>query len=211
MGLRVRGLLIRHGHVPSVGEWLAGRRPGVHLTETGRAEAAAVCRALQRLPIAAVYSSPLERAVETAMPLAHACGLDVDVRPALTDIDFGEWTGRRLADLAADPQWRAFNADRERASAPGGEALLDVQRRIMGELGELATRHQGELVVLVTHAELIRCALAALLGQSLDEAMAIEISPAHVSTIHLPHSEGRVIGINERVDQIADAAPPLRP
>ena len=189
------GLLIRHGHAEPVGHWLAGRRAGVLLDAAGREQASELVRALTWLPLAAVYTSPLERAVETAQPLANDHGLDVRVRPALTDIDFGEWTGRTLDELSNDPQWANFNNQRATGCPPGGEALADVQRRVVQELMTLARSHQGETIAIITHAEPIRCALAAFTGQTLDEVLGVEISPARVSAVGITHS-----GVREVLD-----------
>jgi probable phosphoglycerate mutase len=190
------GLLIRHGHCDAVGHWLAGRRPGVLLNTTGQDEARALSEALRWVPLTAVYSSPLERAVGTAQPLANDHGLMIDTREALTDIDFGEWTGRTLAELADVPEWQAFNRHRQRASAPGGESLAEVQRRVVHELISLSRRHAGEMVAIVTHAEPIRCTLAAFDGVPLDAMLAVEISPAHVSTVALGPQFRRVLSVN---------------
>jgi broad specificity phosphatase PhoE len=197
------GLLIRHGHSDAVGQWLAGRRSGVPLNTAGRREAEELSQALRWLPITAVYSSPLERAVDTATPLARDHGLTVKTREALTDVDFGEWTGKTLDELVNEPKWQAFNRERQRACAPGGEALTDVQHRIVNELIELSHTHPGELVAIVTHAEPIRCAIAAFEYASLDEVLALEISPAHVSTVGIEAKLRRVLAVNLRADAVA--------
>jgi broad specificity phosphatase PhoE len=190
------GLLIRHGHAEPVGRWLAGRRPAVSLDEAGWEQTSQLVRALTWAPLSAVYTSPLERAVQTAQPLAYDHGLDVRVRPALTDVDFGAWTGRLVLDLSADPEWQRFNSDRNHACPPGGEALADVQRRIVDELLTLGKTHPGEVMAIVTHAEPIRCALAAFGDTSLDAVMAIEIKPAHISTIGITLGVRRVLDVN---------------
>ncbi len=189
-------LLIRHGSADSVGRWLAGRRAGVVLNAEGHTHVAVLVRAMTWTPLTAIYTSPLERAVETARPLANDHSLDARVRPALTDIDFGEWTGRALTDLEADPEWVRFNRDRQHASPPGGESLAAVQARIVEELMTLARSHLGETIAVVTHAEPIRCALAAFSGKTLDEAMALNIEPGRVSAIGITPNVRRVLGVN---------------
>jgi broad specificity phosphatase PhoE len=197
------GLLIRHGHSDAVDRWLAGRRDGVRLNATGRREAEQLSEALRWLPITAVYSSPLERAIDTAKPLARDRGLAIDARAALTDIDFGDWTGQTLEALGPLPEWQAFNRDRCHACPPGGEPLTDVQRRVVDELISLSRMHSGEMVAIVTHAEPIRCALAAFDGRSLDDVMALEIAPAHISTVGVSHRLRRVLSVNMRADVAA--------
>ena len=196
-------LLIRHGHADPVGKWLAGRRGGISLDATGREQTSELVRALKWMPLTAVYTSPLERAIETAQPLANDHGLEVNVRPALTDVDFGSWTGRSLDDLSHDAAWGEFNRDRIHACAPDGEALSDVQARIVAELMTLSHAHAAETVAIVTHAELIRCALAAFRGSTLDEVLAVDIEPAHVSTIGFTGTVQRVLAVNMPASQIA--------
>jgi broad specificity phosphatase PhoE len=200
---RMIGFLIRHGQADPVGRWLAGRRPGISLNAAGREQTAQLVRALTWAPLTAVYTSPLERAFETALPLARDHGLDVRVRHALTDIDFGAWTGRMLEELCTDPEWNRFNSDRNHACPPGGEALTEVQRRVVEELLALAKTHPGEVVAIVTHAEPIRCALAAFAGQSLNEVLAIEIEPAHVSAIGITSGVRRVLGVNVPANEVS--------
>lgn len=197
------GLLIRHGHSDAVGRWLAGRRPGVALNAAGIRDADELSRALRWLPLTAIYSSPLERAVATVEPLARDHGLAIKKRDALTDVDFGEWTGKSIDELAALPAWQAFNRDRCHACAPGGEALANVQRRIVNELIELSRSHPGEVVAIATHAEPIRCAIAAFDGQSLDDVLALEITPGHVSTVGIGSRIRRVLSINMRAEAAA--------
>jgi broad specificity phosphatase PhoE len=197
------GLLIRHGHCNAVGRWLAGRRQDVELNAAGRREAQQLSDALRWLPITAVYSSPLARALETAKPLARDHGLHVSTRDALTDVDYGEWTGRTFDELDAVPEWRAFNRDRCHGCPPAGESLADAQRRVVNELIDLSRTHAGEIVAIVTHDEPIRCAIAAFDSRSLDDVVAVEISPAHVSTVGLGAKFRRVLSINMRADAAA--------
>lgn len=197
------GLLIRHGQSDAVGRWLAGRRDGVPLNAKGRREAEALSQSLRWLPITAVYSSPLERARDTAQPLARDHGLEIKTREALTDIDFGDWTGKSLDELTALPEWDAFNRDRGHACAPHGESLVEVQRRIVDELIGLSHLHAGEMVAIVTHAEPIRCAIAAFDCRSLDDVLAVEISPAHVSTVGVSPKLRRVLSVNMRPELAA--------
>jgi broad specificity phosphatase PhoE len=195
----VIALLIRHGHTEAVGQWLAGQRHDVPLSPAGRTEAEALAAALRSRTFAAVYSSPLARAVETARPVARDHRLVVRIREALTDIDFGRWTGASLAALSGDTAWNRFNRERARACPPCGESVAAVQRRIIDELIGLSRVHTGEAdcVAIVTHAEPIRCAIASLDDKSLDEVMTLEISTAHVSAVCIGPTVRRVLSVNE--------------
>ena len=155
------------------------------LIRHGHAEEAERLRqALHWLPLSAVYCSPLEHAIETAQPLARDRGLDVHLRAALTDVDLDDSTVRSREEVSA--------------------ARVSVQERIVDELMKLARSHAGETIAIVTHAEPIRCALAAFAGSSLDDIMAIDISPGHVSSVGIaaPHVR-RVLGVNLPADQVA--------
>ena len=99
-------LLVRHGETDAVGKTIVGRMPGVHLNATGRAHARRLAQRLSRLPIRAIYSSPLERALETAEPLARARNLRIQTCEAANELNFGEWTGKTFAELDSLPEWR---------------------------------------------------------------------------------------------------------
>jgi probable phosphoglycerate mutase len=190
-------LLVRHASCDPVGVALAGRAPGVSLNEEGRRQAARLAVALgERRDIAAVYSSPIERAWETARAIADALGLAVDVAPALTEIDFGAWTGKTFEMLDDDPAWRRFNSYRSGTRAPGGEHMLEVQARAVAEIARLGVRHEGRTVVIVTHGDVVRAIVAYYAGIPLDLLQRVEIDPASVSTLELTEDSARILQLN---------------
>jgi probable phosphoglycerate mutase len=176
-----------------VGQWLAGRTPGIHLNEAGCEEARILATRLGRLPIAALYSSPLERALETAEPLAQSLGLTVQAAPGLTELDFGEWTGRTLRELAPLALWQQFNTQRSATRIPGGELMSEVVARARRELEGMEEEHRGAIVAAVTHGDVIRGLLAEFLGLSLDQLQRLEVAPASVSLIRM-HDDGAHVG-----------------
>jgi probable phosphoglycerate mutase len=189
-------ILIRHGETDSVGRYLSGRSPSHHLNETGRQQAARLPQRLARQPVAALYTSPLERARETAEPLGAARHLLARTDDSLLEVDFGEWTGRTFEDLDQTPAWRDYNADRLTACAPGGEPIAAVQARIVAALDRLRAIHASAAVAIVSHAEVIRCAVLHHLGMPLDMFRRIEISPASVTILELGPDESRFLCIN---------------
>jgi probable phosphoglycerate mutase len=191
-------LLIRHGDTAAIGRVLWGRKPGLHLSPSGVAQARRLPQRLAGRAISALYASPRERAQETARPLALAYRLPIATSSAVDEVDFGDWSGETIAELDARPEWQRFNADREQAQAPGGERLRDVQRRIVVELTRLQTEQAGGVVALVTHAEVIRSAVLHYLGLSLDAFQRLEISPASITTLVLDGETTTVHSINER-------------
>jgi broad specificity phosphatase PhoE len=181
-------LLVRHGHGDHVGNWLAGRLPGVHLDDTGRQQARELVPRLRQFPVRALYSSPLERAIETAEPASAALELPISIEVDLTEVDFGAWAGKRFAEMDPVEGWHLFNAFRGGRRPPGGELMIDVQARIVRKLAELADRHAGETIAAFSHADVIKAAIVFHLGMSVELLGRIEISPASITALHLgPH------------------------
>lgn len=177
---------------------MAGRTPGVHLNEKGLAEADALANALQSWPIRAIYASPLERAQETAAPLAAKLGLTVSIAPEIVEVDFGDWNGWSFEDLEADSRWQRFNAFRSGTRAPSGETMADVLSRMASFLPYLEHTHPDEEIALFSHGDPIKLALATYLGTPIDLMARIEISTASVSTIQLSAYGPRIARINHR-------------
>lgn len=190
-------LLIRHGNTALVGKALAGRQTGVRLDEAGRSQAQNLVRRLASTHIDAVYSSPLERAVETAQPLAASRNLPIIERERLAEIDFGQWTGATLTDLESDPAWQRFNTFRSSSRAANGESILDLQLRIVAELEDLRLQHPDEVVALFSHGELIRSAIIYYAGIPTDLSLRIEVSPASISILGLASWGVRILAVND--------------
>src|SRR5215471_6786362 len=177
-------LLVRHGQTSTTGVTLPGRAPGLHLADKGREEAADVAERIARLPrIAAVYSSPLERAQETAEPIAAAVGVPVNVEPGLLECDYGEWTGLPLKELSRKPEWKTVQRYPSGFRFPGGESFTEMQARITGTLARIVGRHTGKIVVAVSHADPIKAAVAHAIGTPLDLFQRIVIGTASISAL----------------------------
>jgi probable phosphoglycerate mutase len=190
--------LLRHGEHGLLGRVLAGRMPGVGLTERGRAEIAAVAEHLAGEPIAAIYSSPLQRTRESAEIVAARLQLPIEFRDDVIELDFGEWTGSTFDSIRADPRWEAWRTQRSIAAIPGGESMRQVQRRAVDALLDINQRHPHQTVVVVSHGDVIRSALLFALGMPLDSYNSIEISQGGVSTLRIDAGGIRVLGLNER-------------
>lgn len=187
---------VRHGSHDRLGKMLCGRMPGVGLSEAGRAEAEAVAERLAREDIAALYVSPLQRAGETAEPLARRLGCAPQVDEALNEIDFGDWTGRTFDELAG-AAFDDWNRHRATGRPPGGEPAEAVRQRLAGWMAEIARRHPGQAVAAVTHQDVIKTVICDTLGLSLDRHDRFEISPASVSVVCAGDWGARVFSINE--------------
>ncbi len=186
--------LIRHAAHGLLGHVLAGRTPGVALSEAGRSQAASLGRTLTGSGARMVVSSPLQRARETAAPIAVALSLDVRIEPGLNEVDFGAWTAQSFQELADVPGWDGWNRARGLAGAPGGETMLAAQARAVAVLMRL--RGDGGTVVAVSHSDVIKAVLAHALGMPLDLLHRLEIEPASRSTLVLGADFAQVTAVN---------------
>ena len=176
-------LLVRHASHDLVGKALAGRSAAVHLNERGRQEARALAATLRAAPIAALRVSPQPRAIETAQPIVDALRLELHVDSALDEIDFGSWTGRSFETLVHEPLWKTWVERRSIARPPGGEAFSQVQERVVDHIARLQSAHPEDVIVLVSHGDVLKAALARYLDLSLDALERFDLSPASVSVV----------------------------
>lgn len=174
--MATRLYLIRHAEHSLPRGTLAGRLPGVYLSERGKEQARALARRLRAARLAVVYSSPLERARQTAELIAAPHRLTVSLLEAAVEIDFGGWEGKTFDELADDPHWRRWNETRSLARCPGGESMQEVQARFVDELSAVARRCDGLEVAIVSHGDPIRAAVAWWLGTPLDLIHRFEIA-----------------------------------
>ena len=188
-------LLVRHAAHVELDRRLSGRREGVALSEAGRAQAAALGSRLATRGIDRIECSPLERTRDTAAAIATACGLPLPSPvAALVEINFGEWSGREIDGFGDDPAWRAWNERRATARVPSGESMAEAQARIVAHL---RTATAGETVAMVTHADMIRAAVAHVLRLSLDNLLLFDIAPASVTGIAIGDWGARLLFLNE--------------
>ena len=191
-------LLVRHGQTPTTGKVMPGRAPGLHLAETGRAQAQRTAERIAELSPApsAIYASPLERTQETAAPIAKALGLRVRSHRGLLDCAVGDWEGKSLKTLAKTPEWRTVANWPTGFRFPGGESFAEMSLRALNTVLSLAEEHRGERVVCVSHADPIKVVLAAAAGIPLDLFQRIVISPGSVSAVAIGAGVPWVLCIN---------------
>ena len=193
-------LFVRHAVTPTTGKVLPGRAPGLHLSAEGERQAEAVAKRIAGVPaVKAVYASPLERARETAAPIAAACGLRVIPDAGLLECDFGEWTGARLKALARKPEWSIVQRHPSGFRFPGGESFMEMQARVAAAVQRLVGRHPGETIVAVSHADPIKVAVATALGTHLDLFQRVTIATASVTAVAY-HAHGPVVVTVNSVD-----------
>jgi probable phosphomutase (TIGR03848 family) len=179
-----RILLIRHGTNDYVkAHRLAGRTPDVHLNDEGAAQAAALAERLASLPIVAMYSSPLERARETAAPTASRLGLAVQLLDGVKETDCGEWTGQPLDELSKSDLWRQVQGCPSIFRFPDGESFAEIQARVVDAVDSVRLAHPAQTVAIFSHADPIKLAVAYYLGTPLDLFQRIEVSPASITEL----------------------------
>ena len=191
-------LLIRHASCDPVGRLIAGRQPGVHLNEAGKQQALQLAERLSPLSIAALYSSPLERAIETAEPIAARNQLELLPAPGFNEVDFGSWTGKTFTELKSLAEWRRFNEFRSGSRIPGGENMAEVLSRSLGALEQLQKRHAqpGALVAVVSHGDVLRMLVTHALGMPSDFIHRLELSPASVTVLEVEDYGPRLLLLN---------------
>ncbi|MHB8439227.1 MAG: histidine phosphatase family protein [Acidimicrobiales bacterium] len=191
-------LLVRHGTTATTGKVLPGRALGLHLSDTGKAQADTVASriAAMKTPPLAVYASPLERAVETARPIAAAIGCKVKVDRGLIEADFGDWTGARLSTLRRKSEWRSVLGQPSTFRFPSGESFAEMQARVTATVDRLGAAHRGASFVAVSHADPIKAVVASTAGMALDLFQRLVISPCSVTALVRGESSLHVLCVN---------------
>ena len=192
-------LLVRHGENDWVKKHrLAGWTPGVHLNENGHAQAAQLAEHLAPLPIKAVYSSPLVRCWETATHVAAPHELDLIEFSEMGEVRYGDWEGEKIEVLSKKKEWHTIQHAPSRFEFPAGESMRNVQTRAVNALEQLCLAHPDDMIVVCSHADVIKLVLAHYLGTHMDLFQRIMVSPASVSAINLTKTGGiRVLRIND--------------
>ncbi|QBS38999.1 histidine phosphatase family protein [Nocardia sp. CS682] len=210
-------ILLRHGvSTSNTARTLAGRSTGVELTEHGEEQARAVADRLAGLPIERIVHSPLLRCQRTVAPLAEKFGLEPVFDDRLIEVDYGEWTGRPIAELLAEPLWKVVQRHASGAVFPGGEGLAQVQSRAVAALREhdraLAEQHGHDaLWVACTHGDVIKSVLADALGIHLDGFQRIVVEPASISVVRYTATAPYVWRLNDTGTDLSALSNQQRP
>jgi len=201
-------LLVRHGQTPTTGKVLPGRAKGLHLADEGTQQAQVAADRIAELPrIDAVYSSPLERAKETAAPIAKARGLRTRVDRGLFECDFGDWTGAELKKLMKLPEWQTVQRAPSTFRFPNGESFTEMQTRMVSALDRLRAAHPGGTIVCVSHADTIKAAVAHAMGTHIDLFQRIVICHASVTAISWHGGGPVVLAVNSTGRPLAELQP----
>lgn len=193
-------VLVRHAVTEQTGPMLTGRASGVDLSEDGRSQAKALGERLREVPVAVVYASPIERTTQTAEAIAAHHALPVRSLPGVLEADYGEWTGGKLAELAKTDLWKTVQRAPSRARFPNGESLAEMQSRMVTALEAVVADHPGEVVVVVSHADPIKAAIAHYTGLHLDLFQRLVVAPASVTVFELSACGAALVKCNDTGD-----------
>jgi probable phosphomutase (TIGR03848 family) len=194
-------LLIRHGENDYVKtSKMAGHIPGVHLNERGQKQAQALGEALKEVPIKAIYSSPLERAMETATPIAIARKLQIVPEPDLMDTHIGKWQGRSWKTLRHTKAWKIVQNAPSRFRFPEGESFPEAQMRIVNVLEHVVQKYNklGDIVAIVCHADPIKLAVSHFLGLPLDNFQRLGCDTGSLTVLHVNEMGANLVKLNQR-------------
>lgn len=187
-------LLVRHGTNDMVDKKLAGRLPGVNLNEQGRTQAIQLAEILKNLPIEGVISSPLERTYQTAEPIALMHRLPIEINQGLQEMDFGEWEGKPFSQLKKLNAWKLIQEQPSLFCFPGGESFVEAQQRMVAALNVINKAYsEKDLVVCVSHCDMIKLAVAFYLQMPLNAFQRLQINPVSVTLLNL-HDENVSFG-----------------
>ena len=201
-------LLVRHGQTPTTGKVLPGRAKGLHLADEGLRQAQIAADRIGELKrVDAVYSSPLERAKETAAPISKARGLRTQIDRGLFECDFGDWTGAELKELMKLPDWQTVQRAPSTFRFPNGESFTEMQTRMVSALDRLRAAHPGGTIVCVSHADTIKAAVAHAMGTHIDLFQRIVVSPASVTAISWHAGGPVVLTVNSTGRPLTDLQP----
>lgn len=201
-------LLVRHGQTPTTGKLLPGRAPGLLLAEAGVEQAKRAAERIAALPkVDAIYASPLERARETAAPIGAALGMKVQIDKGLLECEFGDWTGAELKSLMKLPEWGTVQRAPSTFRFPNGESFTEMQTRMVSAIDRLRAKHPGGVVVMVSHADPIKAAVAHAMGTHIDLFQRIVIGTCSISAVAYGHGAPIVLTVNSTGGSLAELRP----
>ncbi len=205
-----RIVLLRHAHSSANAKAiLAGRAPGVDLSDRGRKESQELAERLKEIDFSLIRVSPMERCAQTIEPLLkqlskkQGAKLVIEAEHDLIEVDYGNWTGRKLAILSRDKAWKVVQNTPSAMYFPGGEGLLDVQARAMRALNNAANTPGKGAKLLVSHGDVIKSIVASVLGTHLDHFQKIVIDPASITVLDFNGVDYRVLTLNSTTAPIS--------
>jgi probable phosphoglycerate mutase len=207
----MRLVLIRHAHSEAnAAGILSGRLPNVHLSEKGIDQASKLAERLGYFSISELRISPMERCFETVQPwinqylAPHSKAVEPIIDPELTEVDYGNWSGRKLSVLSKNKLWKTVQQSPSRMYFPAGEGIANMQSRAMKSVHEMVSSKKKGAAVIVSHGDVIKSIVASALGMHLDEFQRIIIDPASISILDYSDIKPRVILLNDSRAVVTD-------
>ena len=207
-------ILLRHARSAANGSGiLAGRSPGVGLDDAGSAQVAGLSKRLAEVPISSIVASPLQRCQDTVRALAGERGLTPVAEPGLSEVDYGDWTNRKVSELTQEKLWSVVQQHPSAAVFPGGEGLAQVQARAVAAVREHDARVSAEhgpnaVWVACSHGDVIKAVLADALGLHLDGFQRIMVDPCSLSVVRYTETRPFVVKINDTGSDVSALLPP---
>ncbi len=195
-------ILARHGETDVIGKRLTGRITGIHINANGRRQAEAIAEKLKGIHPGAIFSSPLERAMETARPLSEAISVPISPHSGLIEVNFGAWQGRPYKQLEKLKLWKTIQTTPSRVTFPAGKSFITAQQRIVASLEEIASAMgENDMAVCFSHCDPIRLALAYFLNMALDDFQRLSVDPGSLSVISFFNGKTHLGQINYPVSE----------
>jgi probable phosphomutase (TIGR03848 family) len=188
--------LVRHGVTSHTGHRLSGRMPDIHLSDAGRSEAEVAASSLAKVRLKSIYSSPMDRCIETARIIADKHGLPARTRRDLAEVEYGSWTNRSLKAVARTKLWSSVQKWPAGTRFPEGESFVEIQSRGVAVLEDLRIRHPKDRICVVSHGDVIRLVMAHYMGIHLDLFQRILVTPSSISVLSVTDSGPLVLTLN---------------
>jgi probable phosphomutase (TIGR03848 family) len=188
--------LVRHGVTSHTGHRLSGRMPDIHLSDAGRSEAEIAASSLAKVRLKSIYSSPMDRCIETARIIADKHGLPARTRRDLAEVEYGTWTNRSLKAVARTKLWSSVQKWPAGTRFPEGESFVEIQSRGVAVLEDLRIRHPKDRICVVSHGDVIRLVMAHYMGIHLDLFQRILVTPSSISVLSVTDSGPLVLTLN---------------
>lgn len=179
---------------------MAGRFPNVHLNENGRQQAQNLADHLAKIPFTAIYSSPLERAVETAKPLSDTLSIPIKINDGFLETNIGDWTGQELKKIRKLKEWKTVTEIPSRFQFPNGESFHECQFRLVFQLELILKTHTDkEIIAIFSHADPIKLITAYYLGMPLDNFQKLSCDTGSVTIWSISPDNSSLIKQNQQV------------
>ena len=199
-------VLIRHAHsTANAAGVLSGQLPNVNLSKSGQEQAERLAERLGKLTIARVHVSPMDRCSQTLAPwlAKYGKGVTVTLEPNLVEVDYGKWSGKKLATLSRAKLWRKVQGQPSAVTFPDGESLAQMQVRAMQSVHDFFASDQ-EMTIMVSHGDVIKAIVASSMGMHLDDFQRIVIDPASITILESNGGAIRLTRLNDSDSSVSE-------